>query len=84
MQLFEEMQCIACHKLGSEGQEVGPPFDGIGSRLSAEEIRAAILDPAASISSGYEQFAGVMPPNFGSRLTAAQLEAVVVFLAERK
>jgi mono/diheme cytochrome c family protein len=84
MQLFQEMQCIACHKLGSEGQEVGPPFDGIGSRLSAEEIRAAILDPAASISSGYEQFAGVMPPNFGSRLTAAQLEAVVVFLAERK
>ena len=84
MQLFQEMQCIACHKLGSEGQEVGPPFDGIGSRLSAEEIRAAILDPAASISPGYEQFAGVMPPNFGSRLTAAQLEAVVVFLAERK
>jgi mono/diheme cytochrome c family protein len=84
MQLFQDMQCIACHKLGSEGQEVGPPFDGIGSRLSAEEIRGAILDPAASISSGYEQFAGVMPPNFGSRLTAAQLEAVVVFLAERK
>jgi mono/diheme cytochrome c family protein len=84
VQLFEEMQCIACHKLGSEGQEVGPPFDGIGSRLSADEIRAAILDPAASISPGYEQFAGVMPPNFGSRLTAAQLEAVVGFLAERK
>lgn len=84
VQLFQEMQCIACHKLGSEGQEVGPPFDGIGSRLSSEEIRAAILDPAASISPGYEQFAGVMPPNFGSRLTAAQLEALVGFLAERK
>ncbi|HYO45616.1 MAG TPA: c-type cytochrome [Gemmatimonadota bacterium] len=84
MQLFQEMQCIACHKLGNEGQEVGPPFDGIGSRLSSEEIRAAILDPAASISPGYEQFAGVMPPNFGSRLTAAQLEALVGFLAERK
>ncbi|MGH7565498.1 MAG: c-type cytochrome, partial [Gemmatimonadota bacterium] len=84
VQLMTEMQCIACHKLGTEGQEVGPPFDGIGSRLSPEEIRHAILDPAASISPGYEQFAGVMPPNFGSRLTAAQLEAVVAFLAERK
>ena len=83
LQLLQEMQCIACHKLGTEGQEVGPPFDGIGSRLSPEEIRHAILDPAASISPGYEQFAGVMPPNFGSRLTAAQLEAVVSFLAER-
>jgi mono/diheme cytochrome c family protein len=83
-QLLAEMQCIACHRLGTEGQEVGPPFDAIGSRLSPEEIRTAILDPAASISPGYEQFAGVMPPNFGSRLTAAQLEAMVAFLAARK
>jgi mono/diheme cytochrome c family protein len=83
-QLLAEMQCIACHRLGSEGQEVGPPFDAIGTRLSPEEIRVAILDPAASISPGYEQFAGVMPPNFGSRLTAAQLEALVAFLAARK
>ena len=83
-ELIRELQCVACHKLGAEGQEVGPPFDGIGSRLSAEEIREAILDPAASIAPGYEQFAGVMPPNFGSRLTAAQLEAIVEFLAARK
>jgi mono/diheme cytochrome c family protein len=83
-ELIQELQCIACHKLGAEGQEVGPPFDGIGSRLSADEIRAAILDPAASVAPGYEQFAGVMPPNFGSRLTAAQLEALVDFLEARK
>jgi mono/diheme cytochrome c family protein len=82
--LVRELQCIACHKLGTEGQEVGPPFDGIGARLSPDEIRAAILDPAASVSPGYEQFAGVMPPNFGSRLTAAQLEALVGYLAERR
>ena len=44
----------------------------------------AILDPAATVSPGYEQFAGVMPPNFGSRLTAAQLEALVGFLAAQR
>lgn len=82
--LIRELQCIACHKLGAEGQEVGPPFDGIGARLSRDEIRGAILDPAATVSPGYEQFAGVMPPNFGSRLTAAQLEALIGFLAERR
>ncbi len=82
--LIQELQCIACHKLGAEGQEVGPSFDGIGARLSPDEIRQAILDPAASVSPGYEQFAGVMPPNFGTRLTAAQLEALVDFLAARK
>ncbi|HET9334593.1 MAG TPA: c-type cytochrome [Gemmatimonadota bacterium] len=82
--LLRELQCVACHKLGAEGQEVGPPFDGIGARLSPDEIRGAILDPAATVSPGYEQFAGVMPPNFGSRLTAAQLEALVGYLAERR
>lgn len=82
--LIQELQCIACHKLGAEGQEVGPPFDAIGSRLSGDEIREAILEPAASVSPGYEQFAGVMPPNFGTRLTAAQLEALVDFLVARK
>ena len=81
--LIQELQCVACHKLGAEGQEVGPPFDAIGARLSADEIRRAILDPAASVSPGYEQFAGVMPPNFGSRLTASQLEALVEVLAAR-
>ncbi|HEY7471744.1 MAG TPA: c-type cytochrome [Gemmatimonadota bacterium] len=82
--LIQEMGCIACHKLGAEGQEVGPHFDGMGSRLSADEIRQAILDPAASVSPGFEPFAGVMPTNFGTRLTAAQLEALVGFLAARK
>ncbi|HET6616637.1 MAG TPA: c-type cytochrome [Gemmatimonadota bacterium] len=83
-QLIQELQCIACHKLGAEGQEVGPHFDGMGSRLSPDEIRQAILDPAASVSPGFEQFAGVMPTNFGTRLSAAQLEALVGFLSARK
>lgn len=80
--LIAELQCVACHRLGAEGQEVGPPFDAIGARLSRDEIRAAILDPAATVSPGYEQFAGVMPTNFGSRLSAAQLEGLVTFLSE--
>jgi mono/diheme cytochrome c family protein len=84
LQLVQELQCVACHRIGAEGQAVGPPFDGMGSRLSPDEIRHAILDPAASVSPGFEQFAGVMPTNFGTRLTAAQLEALVGFLAERK
>ena len=82
--LIAELQCIACHRLGAEGQDVGPAFDTIGARLSADEIRAAILDPGASVSPGYEQFAGVMPTNFGSRLSAAQLETLVTFLSAHR
>jgi mono/diheme cytochrome c family protein len=80
-ELLNEMQCLACHRLGSQGQEVGPPFDGIGARRDAAYIRGSILDPAAEVATGYERFAGVMPTNFGERLSAAQLEAIVDFLS---
>lgn len=76
--------CLGCHKLGSEGGAVGPPFDGMGGRLQPDQIRQAILNPGASMTRGYEAMAGVMPPTFGQQLTAAQLEAVVNFLSSLK
>lgn len=81
--LLDELGCMACHRLGEEGQEVGPPLDGLGSRRSPAEIRRSILEPDAEIAAGYESFAGVMPKNFGERMTAAQLETLVDFLAGR-
>ncbi len=83
-ELLDQMQCLACHRLGAQGQDVGPPFDSIGSRRDADYIRGSILDPAAQVATGYEQFAGIMPPNFGERLSAAQLESIVDFLAGQK
>jgi mono/diheme cytochrome c family protein len=83
-ELLNQMQCLACHRLGSQGQEVGPPFDGIGGRRDAAYLRGSILDPAAEVTTGYEQFAGVMPTNFGERLSAAQLEAIVDFLSGQR
>ncbi|MGH7572529.1 MAG: c-type cytochrome [Gemmatimonadota bacterium] len=82
--LIDEMQCLICHRLGSQGEAVGPPFDGIGARRDAAYLRRSILDPGADVASGYEQFAGVMPTNFGERLSAAQLEAIVDFLSSQQ
>lgn len=83
-QVIQANGCVACHQLEGAGATLGPPFDGMGSRLSADEIREAILDPNATISPGYEAVAGTMPPIFGSQLTGQQLEAVVRFLAGRR
>ena len=76
--------CLACHLLNGEGVPMGPPFDGIGARVDADYIRASILDPASDASEGFEMFKGVMPAMFGSQLTAAQLEALVQFLASQR
>ena len=84
LEILRSNTCLVCHMLNGEGVQMGPAFDGIGSRVDADYIRASILDPAADASEGFEVFKGVMPAIFGSQLTAAQLEAVVQFLASQR
>lgn len=83
-ELLREKACLGCHVLDGAGPPIGPPFDGMGSRLNRNQIREAILNPNASVAKGYEQFAGMMPQNFGDQLSAAQLERIVEFLAARR
>ena len=82
--LLAENGCLGCHAIDGAGPPIGPSFDGMGARLSAERIRSGILDPNADTAAGFAQFAGVMPATFGDQLSAAQLEAVVRFLAGRR
>ena len=84
MQLLTQNVCIGCHAIDGAGPPIGPSFDGMGSRLTVDQIRQAILDPNAEVAEGFEVFAGTMPPDFGQKLSAQQLETIVQFLAERR
>ena len=42
-QLFAEQKCSLCHSIGETGNKKGP-LDGVGSKLSADEIRLWITD----------------------------------------
>lgn len=81
--ILDQFGCLACHKLGEQGSEVGPPFTDIGARRDEAYIRRSIVEPGAEIAEGYEQFAGIMPGDFGKRMTWSQLEVVVEFLLEQ-
>ncbi len=83
-QLLQDNLCLGCHVLDGAGPPLGPSFDGIGNTRSAEQLRAGILDPNATAFPGFEQMKGVMPTTFGQAFSAAQLEAVVSYLAARK
>ena len=48
------VQCTRCHRVGNEGGTVGPSLDGIGRRLSREEILESIVVPNAKIAQGFE------------------------------
>jgi len=82
--LYNEKGCVGCHQLDGKGGQVGPSFDHMGARLKADYIRRGILTPNADTAKGFEKFAGTMPQTFGQMLSAAQLEALVQFLANRK
>lgn len=82
-EIMRNTLCFGCHTLGDEGVEVGPPFDGIGSRIDEDRIRRSILEPNAEAAEGYEHLLGSMPPNLADMLTARQLEIIVDFLSEQ-
>ena len=84
MQLLKEKGCLGCHAIDGAGPTIGPSFDGMGRRIRADHIRRGIVDPAADVAAGFESAAGMMPPIFGSMLTAAQLEVLVRFLEARR
>jgi mono/diheme cytochrome c family protein len=42
-QLFVDQRCTLCHSIGDKGNKKGP-LDGVGSKLSAAEIREWITD----------------------------------------
>ena len=84
IEILNANACLACHEFDGGGTPMGPAFDGIGARLDADYIRESILDPAAGASEGFETLQAVMPPIFGSQLSASQLEAVVQFLVSQR
>ena len=84
MTIIRGAGCTGCHKINGEGGAIGPDLTHVGSRLSANLIRESILTPDAKIAKGFEKFKGIMPKMFGNQLTAAQLEALVQFLASHK
>ena len=64
-QLFNgNVGCVSCHSYRDQGGSVGPSLDGISSRLSGDALEQAVLNPSASIASGYE--AKIVEQNDGS------------------
>ncbi len=49
--------CLRCHVVGEEGgSEAGPALDGVGDRLTREELLRSVVEPNAQIAAGYESW----------------------------
>src|SRR5439155_1748485 len=76
--IIQAAGCLACHKLEGQGQVIAPDLTHVGVRRDAESIRNKNLDPAPSVTKGYEKLAGIMPKSLGITMTATQLRALVL------
>jgi mono/diheme cytochrome c family protein len=43
--VYAAQKCRVCHSIGGEGQKKGP-LDGVGSKLSEQELRDWLMKPA--------------------------------------
>jgi mono/diheme cytochrome c family protein len=82
--LMKDAACLSCHVVKEDGGTIGPSLDGVGKRLTADQIRKKILDPSQQIAAGFEHLAGTMPATAGKMFSPQELDAVVRYLASSK
>jgi putative membrane-bound dehydrogenase-like protein len=47
-------QCVRCHRVGEQGERIGPDLTGVGSRFSRIYLIESVLQPSRSIAPGYQ------------------------------
>jgi len=52
-ELFRTASCVACHKLGSEGNAFGPELAKLDAKMTAVEIARHVLEPSLRIDEKY-------------------------------
>lgn len=81
-QVFAANQCAACHTLQAAGATatIGPNLDETLQGKEAAYIRESIVNPSAQIAEGFQD--GLMPKDFGEKLSEEELANLVAFLEQ--
>lgn len=75
--VIADNSCISCHRIGRNGGEIGPSLNGVGTRLTADLIRAAIVNPPATTSAGTPN----PMPSYKNKITEEDLNGLVHYLS---
>jgi mono/diheme cytochrome c family protein len=78
--VYAAQKCQVCHSIGGTGNKKGP-LDGVGARLSADEIRMWITDAPAMTK---KTNASRKPPMKSYTLPKEELDGLVGYLASLK
>ena len=81
-EVYAAQKCSMCHAIAGKGNKQNP-LDGIGAKLSADDIRQWIVDPAAMTAKSKSTKKPPMPSKW-AKLPAADLDALVAYLQSLK
>jgi mono/diheme cytochrome c family protein len=79
--VYNAQKCAVCHSVSGKGSKANP-LDGVGAKLSADDIRAWITDPVAMTKKTNSQKKPPMPKN--AKLTTADVDALVAYMQTLK
>lgn len=80
--VYAAQKCSMCHGIGGVGGK-SSPLDGVGTKLSAAEIRAWIVTPKEMEKKTKSTKKPPMPDRY-SKLPAADLDALVAYMVSLK
>ena len=81
-QVYAAQKCGVCHAIAGKGGKASP-LDGVGAKLSADDIRQWIVDPVAMAKKSSSTKKPPMPAKYG-KLPAADLDALVAYMQSLK
>jgi putative heme-binding domain-containing protein len=56
----EKSLCLKCHRLGDQGERIGPELSGVGSRFSRIYLVESILEPSRTIAPSYGSYTALL------------------------
>jgi mono/diheme cytochrome c family protein len=80
--VYADTKCATCHSIGGKGAAKGP-LDGVGSKLTADEIRQWLVNPAEMTAKTKATRKPPMP-SYAKKLPKEDLDALVAYLASLK
>jgi mono/diheme cytochrome c family protein len=80
--VYADQKCSTCHSIAGKGNAKGA-LDDVGSKLTADDIRQWIVDPAAATAKHNATRKPAMPAKYAS-LPKGDVDALVTYLASLK
>jgi mono/diheme cytochrome c family protein len=81
-EVYAAQKCSVCHSVAGQGSKKNP-LDGVGAKLSADDIRSWIVSPTEAAAKAKSTKKPPMPAKY-SKLPAEQIDAMVAYMQSLK